>query len=58
MFKSLYCSDLSKTPTDELNLTVEMMRFLSWLVTHQPIVLGGSQWDFLLCSMLAWLEVR
>ncbi len=34
------------------------MRFLSWVVTHRPTVLGGSQWDFLLCSMLAWLEVR
>lgn len=35
-----------------------MMRFLSWLVTHCPSGLGGLQWDFLLCSMLAWLEVR
>lgn len=35
-----------------------MMRFLSWLVTHCPTALGGSQWDFLLCSVLAWLEVR
>uniref|UniRef100_A0A671VBZ2 E3 ubiquitin-protein ligase listerin n=1 Tax=Sparus aurata TaxID=8175 RepID=A0A671VBZ2_SPAAU len=42
---------------EQLNLTVEMVRFLSWLVTHRPTALGGSQWDFLLCSMLAWLEV-
>ncbi|TNN51167.1 E3 ubiquitin-protein ligase listerin [Liparis tanakae] len=41
---------------EQLNFAVEMMRFLSWLVTHCPRVLGGSQWDFLLCSMLAWLE--
>lgn len=54
----LYFSDLSKATAEQLNLTVEMMRFLSWLVTHRPTVLGGSQWDFLLCSMLAWLEVR
>uniref|UniRef100_A0A8C4H2P3 E3 ubiquitin-protein ligase listerin n=1 Tax=Dicentrarchus labrax TaxID=13489 RepID=A0A8C4H2P3_DICLA len=43
---------------EQLNLAMELMRFLSWLVTNSPTVLAGSQWDFLLCSMLAWLEVR
>ncbi|KAM9437421.1 E3 ubiquitin-protein ligase listerin isoform 1-T1 [Salvelinus alpinus] len=52
----LFSSDLSKTTTAQLSLSVEMMRFLSRLVTHSPTILGGSQWDFLLCSMLAWLE--
>uniref|UniRef100_A0A8D3DMA9 E3 ubiquitin-protein ligase listerin n=1 Tax=Scophthalmus maximus TaxID=52904 RepID=A0A8D3DMA9_SCOMX len=52
----LFSSDLSKATTEQLNLTVEIMRFLSWLVAHCPMVLGSSQWDFLLCSMLAWLE--
>lgn len=40
-----------------MNLTVETMRFLSWVLGHHPTVLGGSQWDFVLCSLLAWLEV-
>ncbi|XP_020495512.2 E3 ubiquitin-protein ligase listerin [Labrus bergylta] len=52
----LFASDLSKATADQLNVTVEMMRFLSWLVARCPTVLGGGQWDFLLCSMLAWLE--
>uniref|UniRef100_A0A3P8U663 E3 ubiquitin-protein ligase listerin n=1 Tax=Amphiprion percula TaxID=161767 RepID=A0A3P8U663_AMPPE len=52
----LFSSDISKATAEQLNLSVEIMRFLSWLVTHCPTVLGGSQWDFLLCSMLAWLE--
>ncbi|XP_008290701.1 E3 ubiquitin-protein ligase listerin [Stegastes partitus] len=52
----LFSSDLSKVTAEQLNLSVELMRFLSWLVTHCPTVLGGSQWDFLLCCMLAWLE--
>lgn len=52
----LFSSDLSNVAAEQLNLTIEMMRFLSWLVTHCPAVLGGNQWDFLLCSMLAWLE--
>ncbi|CDQ93909.1 unnamed protein product [Oncorhynchus mykiss] len=54
----LFSSDLSKTTASQLSLSVEMMRFLSRLVTHFPTILGGSQWDFLLCSMLAWLEVK
>ncbi|XP_035526459.1 E3 ubiquitin-protein ligase listerin [Morone saxatilis] len=52
----LFGSDLSKATAEQLNLAVELMRFLSWLVTNSPTILGGSQWDFLLCSMLAWLE--
>lgn len=52
----LFSSDLSKATADQLNLAVEIMRFSTWMVTHCPTVLGGNQWDFLLCSMLAWLE--
>uniref|UniRef100_A0A8C5DG85 E3 ubiquitin-protein ligase listerin n=1 Tax=Gouania willdenowi TaxID=441366 RepID=A0A8C5DG85_GOUWI len=48
--------DLSKVTAEQLNLNVEMMRFLSSLVTRYSTVLGGNQWDFLLCAMLAWLE--
>ncbi|KAJ7997588.1 hypothetical protein DPEC_G00230570 [Dallia pectoralis] len=52
----LFSSDLSKSSATQLSLSVQMMRFLSWLVTHSPNVVVGSHWDFLLCSMLAWLE--
>uniref|UniRef100_A0A669CT60 E3 ubiquitin-protein ligase listerin n=1 Tax=Oreochromis niloticus TaxID=8128 RepID=A0A669CT60_ORENI len=52
----LFSCDLSKATSEQLNLSVEIMRFLSWLVTRCPAILGGNQWDFLLCSMLAWLE--
>uniref|UniRef100_A0A7N6AF49 E3 ubiquitin-protein ligase listerin n=1 Tax=Anabas testudineus TaxID=64144 RepID=A0A7N6AF49_ANATE len=52
----LFSSDLSKATVEQLNLTVEIMRFLSWLVTHSSTLLGTNQWDFVLCSMLAWLE--
>uniref|UniRef100_A0A8B9J8K2 E3 ubiquitin-protein ligase listerin n=1 Tax=Astyanax mexicanus TaxID=7994 RepID=A0A8B9J8K2_ASTMX len=51
-------SDLGKASAAELALPVEMMRFLCWMVDHSPTVLGSTNWDFLLCSMLAWLEVR
>ncbi|XP_012710656.2 E3 ubiquitin-protein ligase listerin [Fundulus heteroclitus] len=52
----LFSCDLSETTSEQLNLNVEMIRFLTWLVSHCPALLGGNQWDFLLCSMLAWLE--
>ncbi|XP_017273716.1 E3 ubiquitin-protein ligase listerin [Kryptolebias marmoratus] len=52
----LFSCNLAEATSEQLNLNVEMMRFLTWLVTHRPSVLGGNQWDFLLCSMLAWLE--
>uniref|UniRef100_A0A4W4E597 E3 ubiquitin-protein ligase listerin n=1 Tax=Electrophorus electricus TaxID=8005 RepID=A0A4W4E597_ELEEL len=49
--------DLGKASAAELALPVEMMRFLCWLVDHSPTVLCSTHWDFLLCSMLAWLEI-
>ncbi|KAF3840790.1 hypothetical protein F7725_006652 [Dissostichus mawsoni] len=54
----LFSCDLSKATAEQLNLAVEIMRFSTWMVTHCPTVLGGNQWDFLLCSMLAWLELQ
>ncbi|KAK2823506.1 hypothetical protein Q7C36_020106 [Tachysurus vachellii] len=52
----LFNSDLGNATAEQLALPVEMMRFLSWMVKHSPTVLGSTHWDFLLCSMLAWLE--
>lgn len=52
----LFHSEFSQVTTEGLNFTVEMMRFLSWVVAYLPSILKGSQWDFILCSMLAWLE--
>nr|XP_055064559.1 E3 ubiquitin-protein ligase listerin [Misgurnus anguillicaudatus] len=52
----LFNSDLGKVSAAELSFTVEMMRFLCWLVDYSPTILANTQWDLLLCSMLAWLE--
>uniref|UniRef100_A0A4W4E687 E3 ubiquitin-protein ligase listerin n=1 Tax=Electrophorus electricus TaxID=8005 RepID=A0A4W4E687_ELEEL len=54
---TFHADDLGKASAAELALPVEMMRFLCWLVDHSPTVLCSTHWDFLLCSMLAWLEV-
>nr|XP_023661078.1 E3 ubiquitin-protein ligase listerin isoform X1 [Paramormyrops kingsleyae] len=52
----LFGSDLKKVPAGLLSLNVEMGRFLCWGVTQCSEILLDTQWDFLLCSMLAWLE--
>lgn len=52
----LFHSDFSQVTSENINFTVEMMRFLSWVVTYSPSILKDTQWDFILCSMLAWLE--
>ncbi|XP_076876676.1 E3 ubiquitin-protein ligase listerin [Brachyhypopomus gauderio] len=52
----LFSRDLGQVSATELALPVEMMRFLCRLVRSSPTVLGSTHWDFLLCSMLAWLE--
>ncbi|KAL4608591.1 E3 ubiquitin-protein ligase listerin isoform X2 [Arapaima gigas] len=52
----LFNSDLKKVSAGLLSLNVEMMRFLCWVTNHSPAVLRDTQWDMLLCSMLAWLE--
>ncbi|CAL1573458.1 unnamed protein product [Knipowitschia caucasica] len=52
----LFHNEFSQVSSEELNLTVEMIRFLSWVVAHFPSVLKSSQWDFILCTMVAWLE--
>ncbi|KAG5844610.1 hypothetical protein ANANG_G00164320 [Anguilla anguilla] len=52
----LFSSDLKTASAGALSLNVEMMRFLSRLMAHSPAMLRDTHWDFLLCSMLAWLE--
>ncbi|KAJ8266659.1 hypothetical protein GJAV_G00133160 [Gymnothorax javanicus] len=52
----LFSCDLKMASAAALSLTVEMMRFLSRLVSCSPTMLRDTHWDFLLCSMLAWLE--
>nr|XP_006628262.1 PREDICTED: E3 ubiquitin-protein ligase listerin isoform X1 [Lepisosteus oculatus] len=52
----LFNVDLKEASPELLALNVEMIRFLCWLSSHSPSFLKDSQWDFILCSMLAWLE--
>jgi hypothetical protein len=59
-FLCLYHSNLSEASPEVLGLNIEIMRFLSLFLKHcaYPLPLADSEWDFIMCSMLAWLEVN
>ncbi|MBN3302917.1 LTN1 ligase, partial [Amia calva] len=52
----IFSSDLKEASPSLLALNVEMIRFLSWLAGHSLASLKDTHWDFILCSMLSWLE--
>ncbi|XP_013913482.1 PREDICTED: E3 ubiquitin-protein ligase listerin [Thamnophis sirtalis] len=51
----LFSCNLQETNPQLLGLNIEMIRFIS-LLLKKPVSLLESEWDFVMCSMLAWLE--
>ncbi|XP_067896603.1 E3 ubiquitin-protein ligase listerin isoform X2 [Heterodontus francisci] len=39
-----------------LGINVEILRFLRLLIKHLPTSVTNEQWDFIMCSILTWLE--
>ncbi|XP_078416032.1 E3 ubiquitin-protein ligase listerin isoform X2 [Cetorhinus maximus] len=39
-----------------LGINVEILRFLRLLIKHLPTSVTSEQWDFIMCSILTWLE--
>ncbi|XP_060689478.1 E3 ubiquitin-protein ligase listerin isoform X2 [Hemiscyllium ocellatum] len=39
-----------------LGINVEILRFLRLLIKHFPTSVTSEQWDFIMCSVLTWLE--
>ncbi|XP_053312775.1 E3 ubiquitin-protein ligase listerin [Spea bombifrons] len=52
----LFSCNLQDASSQLIGLNVEIIRFLSLLLAHLPLALSDTEWDFLMCSMLAWLE--
>ncbi|XP_075707339.1 E3 ubiquitin-protein ligase listerin [Rhinoderma darwinii] len=53
----LFSSNLKDAGLDLIGLNVEILRFFSLLLKYSaPASLGDTEWDFIMCSMLAWLE--
>ncbi|XP_062982791.1 E3 ubiquitin-protein ligase listerin [Elgaria multicarinata webbii] len=51
----LYSCNLQEGNPQLLGFNIEMIRFVS-LLLNNPSSLLESEWDFVMCSMLAWLE--
>ncbi|XP_058884679.1 E3 ubiquitin-protein ligase listerin-like isoform X1 [Acipenser ruthenus] len=52
----LFNFNLKEVSPSLLVFNVQMIRFICWLIRRSPSFMTDSQWDFILCSMLAWLE--
>ncbi|XP_051781695.1 E3 ubiquitin-protein ligase listerin [Erpetoichthys calabaricus] len=52
----LFNTSLKDCSHELLIFNSEIMCHLSWLIRQKPCFLTESQWDFILCSMMAWLE--
>ncbi|KAK9402169.1 E3 ubiquitin-protein ligase listerin [Crotalus adamanteus] len=51
----LFSCNLQEANPQLLGLNIEMIRFIS-LLLKKPLSLLENEWDFVMCSMLAWLE--
>ncbi|XP_007639944.1 E3 ubiquitin-protein ligase listerin isoform X1 [Cricetulus griseus] len=52
----LFSCNLSEASPEVLGVNIEIMRFLSLFLKYCSCPLAESEWDFIMCSMLAWLE--
>ncbi|XP_055470789.1 E3 ubiquitin-protein ligase listerin isoform X1 [Psammomys obesus] len=52
----LFSCNLSEASPEVLGVNIEIMRFLSLFLKHCSYPLAESEWDFVMCSMLSWLE--
>ncbi|KAK2527212.1 Ltn1 [Columba guinea] len=53
----LFSCNLKETSAQLLAFNIEVMRFLPLLLKYHTTPLADNEWDFILCSMLAWLEL-
>ncbi|XP_019585436.2 E3 ubiquitin-protein ligase listerin [Rhinolophus sinicus] len=52
----LFSCNLSEVSPEILGVNIEIIRFLSLFLKNCSSPLAESEWDFIMCSMLAWLE--
>ncbi|XP_029435039.1 E3 ubiquitin-protein ligase listerin [Rhinatrema bivittatum] len=52
----LFSCSLKDVNLQVITLNIEIVRYLSLLIKLSSYPLTDSEWDFIMCSMLAWLE--
>lgn len=50
----LYNKDISKCDWAEVQIVVEIIRFLSVMIKEKPLQLSNTHWDLVLISLTAW----
>lgn len=54
----LFASDISsEETTSTLTFNLEVVRTLAGVAATHPEVLTDASWDYVLCSMIGWLQV-
>ena len=56
VFAIIY-SNLENAKWDVVSLNIEIMKLLKLLVEKLPSRMSEHQWDFLLCSLVSWIQV-
>ncbi|POI35437.1 hypothetical protein CIB84_000811, partial [Bambusicola thoracicus] len=54
--QTIFDSNLKETSAQLLGFNIEMIRYLPLLLKYSTAPLADNEWDFIMCSMLAWLE--
>ncbi|KAM6099020.1 E3 ubiquitin-protein ligase listerin [Theristicus caerulescens] len=52
----LFSCNLKEASAQLLGFNIEMIRYLPLLLKYSAAPLADNEWDFIMCSMLAWLE--
>lgn len=52
------CSDLKAADWRKVGFNLEIMKFLALVVEKLPASVSEQQWDFILCSLVSWVQVR
>ncbi|XP_067676040.1 E3 ubiquitin-protein ligase listerin-like [Haliotis asinina] len=52
----LFTCDLSEASLDKIATNVEVMNFVQLYVTLLPQELENTDWDFIMCSTIAWVQ--
>ncbi|KAI1242343.1 hypothetical protein IHE44_0005877 [Lamprotornis superbus] len=56
IYVQIHINNLKEASAQLLGFNIEMMRYLPLLLKYSTAPLADNEWDFLMCSMLAWLE--
>jgi len=59
LFLYILCfSHVSEQQWQDVSFNVELMRYIWLLIEKEAAELTNEAWDFILCSLIAWIQVN